>query len=174
MYYLCWRVCSWRMYITHHLSLSLSCPSGSAQAPRVPTLDTSFLVGCAQTRRNKASCIIVDYHETHSIRCSRLSLQHAHSYFADLSIYGLGSKVALFTAPCHVTMHGGAVVISSLPSPLLPPPAGCKAHHHPPLRVQQVASGGTATQFGLNEIPRAPFAPSAPSTENSKSGSCAV
>ena len=28
--------------ITHHLS-----PSGSAQAPRVPTPDPSFLVGCA-------------------------------------------------------------------------------------------------------------------------------
>ena len=54
----------------------------------------------AQTRWNQASWFIVDYHKTHCICCSRLSLQHARSFFADLSIYGLGSKVALFTAPC--------------------------------------------------------------------------
>ena len=91
--------------------------------------------------------------------------------FADLSIYGPGSKVALFIAHAWGCGRGYG---SSLPSPLLPPPAGwvrCKAHHHPSLRVQQVASGGTAT---LHEIPRAPFTPSAPSAENDKSGSCVV
>ena len=121
----------------------------------------------AQTRRNQASWLIVDYHKTHCI--SFFTATH-HSYFADLSIYGLGSKVAPFAVVMREAL---------LPSPLLPP-AGwvrCKAHHHPPLRVHQVVSGGTATRnfsSGLHEIPRGPFTPSAPSTENNKSGSCAV
>ena len=119
----------------------------------------------AQTRRNQASWLIVDYHKTHCI--SFFTATH-HSYFADL-------KGRSFR-------RGGVVVMREalLPSPLLPPPAGWvrfKTHHHPPLRVHQVVSGGTATRnfsSGLHEIPRAPFTPSAPSTENNKSGSCAV
>ena len=39
--------CNGHLYNPPPLSLSLSCPSGSAQAPRVPTPDPSFLVGCA-------------------------------------------------------------------------------------------------------------------------------
>ena len=129
--------------ITHHLSLL--CPSG---APRVPTPDPSFLVGCAnETEKSVLDYII--YQET--------------PFFADLSILRPRVKGRSFR-------RGGVVVISSLPSPLLPPPAGwvrCKAHH-------QVAPGETATltqNFQLHEIARAPFAPSA---QNSKSGSCAV
>ena len=77
-------------------------------------------------------------------------------------------------------MHGGAVAIREalLPSPLLPPPAvwvRCKiqAHHHPPLGVHQVASGGTATltlEFQFRTTRDTDGTPSAPSTENNKSG----
>ena len=72
--------------------LSLLCPSGSAQAPRVPTPDPSFLVGCA----NETEPIVLDYY-----RLPRNTLHLLFSatiFFADLSIYSLGSKVALFIA----------------------------------------------------------------------------
>ena len=75
------------------ISITLSCPSGSAQAPRVPTPDPSFLVGCA----NETEPIVLAY-------CRLLPGNTLHlfssfpSFFADLSIYGLGSKVAPFTA----------------------------------------------------------------------------
>ena len=102
--------------ITHHLSLL--CPTGSAQAPRVPT--PSFLVGSA----NETEPIVLAYCDTASVLCW----------------------------PQHFTAQGQRSLLSpwgcSVPSPLLPPPAGlvrCKAHHHPPLRVHQVASGETAT-----------------------------
>ena len=88
----------------------------------------------AQTRRNQASWLIVYSNETHL------------SFFADQHL-----RPRVKGRPFHSTMHNGGAVVdtgSSPPSPLLPPPAGwvrCKAHHHPPLRVHQVASGGTAT-----------------------------
>ena len=66
------------------LSLSLSLVSGSAQAPRVPTPEPSFLVGCA----NETEPIVLAY--------CRLP-RNAVVLVADLD---LGSKVALFTAPC--------------------------------------------------------------------------
>ena len=106
--------------------LSLSCPSGSAQAPRVPTPDSSFLVGCA----NETEPIVLAY--------CRLPRNTLHPFFADLRILRPRVKGRSFRA-----------VVQCNPSPLLPPPAGwvrCKAHHHPSLRVHQVASGGTATQ----------------------------
>ena len=54
-----------------------------AQAPRIPTPDTSFLVGCA----NETEPIVPAYHET-------LLFSSLTSAF----IYDLGSKVALFIA----------------------------------------------------------------------------
>ena len=53
----------------------------------------------AQTRRNQASWLIVDYHKTHCGYTASVLVFHRCAtsafVFADLSIYGLGSKVAL-------------------------------------------------------------------------------
>ena len=135
-----------------------------AQAPRVPTPDPSFLVGSA----NETEPSVLAY--CRLPRNTRHLLFSSFTPFRSLltsAFYGLGSKVALSgVAPpsgCGYARLAWAVVIREALSPyalpllLLPPPAGwvrCKAHHHPPLRVHQVASGGTAT--GLHEISRAP------------------
>ena len=81
--------------ITHHLSLL--CPSGSAQAPRVPTPDPSFLVGCV----NETEPSVLAY--------CRLPRNHTlyntlHPFFADLSILRPRIKG-------HSFCHGSAVVM---------------------------------------------------------------
>ena len=81
--------------ITHHLSLL--CPSGSAQAQRVPTPDPSSLVGCAN--------------ETDPSFLAYCTTKNTAYFFADLSIYGLGSKVALSGVEGGVTPDYIAVVI---------------------------------------------------------------
>ena len=78
--------------ITHHLSR----PSGSAQVPRIPTPDPSFLVGCA----HEAEPSVLAFVDTkHTADLSIFYSTATRSFvFAGLSIYGLGSKVARFTA----------------------------------------------------------------------------
>ena len=125
--------------------ISLLCPSGSEHKHHESQHQTHRSLWGAQTRRNKASW--------------RLPRNTLHPFFADLIILRPRVKGRSFR-------HGGAVVMREALSRHLP--AGwvrCKAHHHghPPLRVHQVASGGTATltpKFQLHEIPRAPFTPS--------------
>ena len=96
VYYLCWRMCSMEDHLYNPPLLSLLCSQWlRAQAPRVPTPDPSFLVGCA----NETEPSVL----THC-RLPRNTLHLFSSFtsiFADLSIYGLGSKVARFTAPCR-------------------------------------------------------------------------
>ena len=71
--------------ITHHLS-SLSCVPVAQHKHHESQHQTIRSLWGAQTRRNQASWLIVDYHET--------VLVFPTSFFADLSIYDLGSKVA--------------------------------------------------------------------------------